>query len=359
MKLFGKKIISGLICILLLAFCMGQASARENDQDAKTNQPPAGRPNRFEPGFSGFIQPMVGIGYRKSLSAVTDDNKQIDSLDQDAASETSFIPMLLWNLGYTLENKTTRFFAGTPEENILEGTFFLEMGIRQKLGDGTVLTAAFIPQIPLIDDEVWQDPFLLGSDRLETDRDSHAFRISAESLLGSPFTLKYGFGTQDIDNDQAGLYLSQQPGSTLTAQDLQSMKRSGDFHQVEVQYTLDLGRGAMVKPGFYYMKGDADGDANSFNRLGGKISITKPMGRYLLFSTLSMDHSDYDSPHPVFQQTRKEWKYKAILGGGYREPFGWKNFMVNLYTGFSKEDANIGFYDSTAIMGGVGITWMF
>ncbi len=358
---FYKKIVLGLVGTFLLVICIDLAMAQTEAETKNDMENPLADPmdDSFQPGFSGYIQPMVGVGYSKSLSTVGDDNKRIDSLDQEAESETKFFPMILWNMGYTLENGTTQFFAGTPEENIIEGTFLVELGIAQKLSDGTVLSAAYIPQIPGLDDEVWTDPYLLGSDRTETDRDSQAFRVAAESILGSPFSLKYGFGSQDIDNDQTGLYLSQQAGSTLTTQDLQSLKRSGNFHQIEALYAIDISENTMIQPGLIYTRADADGDANSFDRIGGHISLTTSVAQYHFFTTLSLSHAEYDENNPVFNQTRKEWTYDAIIGAGYMAPFGYDDFMVNLYTGFTKEDANIGFYDSTAIFGGVGLTWMF
>lgn len=355
---FHKKTIIGIIAVFLLMICTGLAMAK-SEAETQKNDMEDSMDNRFPPGFSGYIQPMVGMGYSKSLSTVGDDNKRINSLDQEAESETEFIPMVLWNMGYTLENGTTRFFAGTPKENIIEGTFLLEVGIQQKLSGGTVLSAAYIPQIPGLDDEVWTDPYLLGSDRTETDRDSQAFRVAAESICGTPFSLKYGFGTQDIDNDGAGLYLSQQAGSTLTTQDLQSLKRSGDFHQVEALYAIPIGKNTMFQPGLVYTRGDADGDANSFNRYSGQISLTTSVDRYRFFSTISLSRAEYDENNPVFGKTREDWKYGAIIGAGYMVPFGFEDFMVNLFTGFTKEDSNIGFYDSTAIMGAIGLTWMF
>ncbi len=350
MKFFLKSYLAALTMGLILTVASAPAWAAGDD---------GGRPDDFSPGFSGYVQPMVGAGYSKSLSDVSDKNERIDSLDQSAKSETDFIPMVLWNLGYTFDNAATRVFAGTPEENIIEGTFFLEVGISQKLGDGTVLTAAYIPTLPGLDDEVWRDPFLLGANRQETDRDSHAFRVSADSIFGSPFTIKYGFGKQDIENDDAGRYHAGLPGSTLTSRDLEALKRSGTFHQADLQYGFDLGSGVMVQPGIFYMKGNADGEANSFNRYGGQISMVRAAGRYQLFCTLSADYSDYDAVHPIFNQTRNQWEYGAILGVGYMAPFGWENFIFNVYTGVSKQEANINFYDSTGAMAGIGLTWMF
>lgn len=348
MTLFYKKITIAIIIPCVLNVFTGFALA---GSDAG-NDP-------FTPGFSGYLQPMVGLGYSESLSDVGDENRRIDSLDQDAESETEFVPMLLWNLGYTLKNGTTRFFAGTPEDSIVDGTFLLEAGVQQKLPGGTVLSAAYVPQVAGLDDEAWTDPYLLGSDRTETDRDAHAFRVAAESIFGSPVTLKYGFGTQDIDDDQAGLYLSQQPGSPLSASDLESLKRSGDFHRVEALYAVRLGEHTRLQPGLVYTRGDADGEANCFNRYGGQLSLTSSIDQYRLFSTISISRAEYDEDNPVFAETRDEWEYSATFGAGYMAPFGFENFMVNFYTGVTREDSNIGFYDSTAIVGGIGLTWMF
>jgi len=85
--------------------------------------------NNFTPGFSGYVQPMIAAGYSKSISNVSDDTKKIDSLDQDANSETDFFPILLWKTVYNLDNGATQFYAGTPKENIVAGTFLLETGI--------------------------------------------------------------------------------------------------------------------------------------------------------------------------------------------------------------------------------------
>ncbi|HCY84398.1 MAG TPA: hypothetical protein DHV36_04615 [Desulfobacteraceae bacterium] len=309
----------------------------------------------FTPGFSGYIQPMAGIVYSKSLSSVSDDNKRITSLDQDAESETQFSPMLLWGMGYTLKNESTRFFAGAPEENIIEGDFFLELGIQQKLGDGTVLSAAYIPGVA--DEDVWADPYKLGSDRSETDRESQAVRVAAESILGTPLTLQYGFGTQDIDKDDAGLYHFQQ--GLITRLEQETLKRAGDFHQVQATYAIPLGAQTLLQPGIVYTKASLDGDASSYDRIGGHVSLTTPLGPWHCFTTISVSRAAYDASNPVFDKTREDWTYGAIAGAAYAAPFGWKSVMFNLYTGMNRDESNIKFYDSSAAFAGIGVTWMF
>jgi hypothetical protein len=345
-RLKWVQILATLISFILMGVLSGQLMAQ-------------GPIDKFKPGFSGYIQPAVGIGYSKSISDVSDDTKQIDSLNQDANSETTFFPLVLWELGYTLENSTTNFFAGTPKENIVEGTFFLEVGIQQKLSGGTILSASWIPERPVINNEVWKDPFLLGSERQETDQDSQAFKVTAESIGGSPVALRYGFGRQKIETEQSGSYLFQQPGSTLTATDLQMLHRNTDFHQLEALYGIPLGRGIMIRPGVTYVRGDADGDANSFNRFQGKVSFVYPWERWRFFGNFSLGWAEYDETNPVFNETREDVTYGTTLGLAYEAPFGWENFMATAFTSYRKQDANIKFYDSTSAIVSLGLAWQF
>ncbi|MCK5794978.1 MAG: DUF2860 domain-containing protein [Anaerolineales bacterium] len=332
-----------MISLSIWIIMSGQALADESD-----NEPG----DEFKPGFSGYIQPMVGVMSTKSNSAVGDDNEKIDSLDQDAKSETEFLPMVLWSMGYTLKSGTTQFYIGTPEQEIIEGTFLAEAGVRQKLSDGTILSAAWVPN--LLYDEVWSDPFLTGRNRQETDRETQAFIVAAKSIIGTPLTLRYGFAKQEIENDRAGYFV---PG--LTAGDRAKLKRDSNFHLVEAQYSIPFDMGIMIIPQIGYLMGDADGDANSFKQFEGKITVEYPLGKWQLFGNVNMASSDYDEINPVFNKTREDKVYGAMLGVGYAAPFGWENIMVNIYTSFEQRDSNIKFYDSTSAMAGVGLSWMF
>jgi hypothetical protein len=341
--------------VQILVFLLGIILIVAFPDNALSRQPG----NKFTPGFSGYVQPMIAAGYSKSISDVSDDTKKINALDQDANSETDFFAILLWKMVYTLDNGATQFYAGTPKENIVEGTFLLETGIRQKLSGGTILTAAWVPKLPILDNEAWKDPFLLGSDRQETDQDSQAFKVEAESIFGSPVNLRYGFGRQKIDEDQSGVYLFEQPGSTLTTADLQMLKRDSDFHLLEAQYAIAFGRGIMIRPGVSYVRGDAIGDANSFNRFQGKVSFAYPYERWRFFGNISLGLAEYDEANPIFEKTREDVIYGTTLGVGYAAPFGWKDFTASVFTSFKKNDTNIKFYDSTSMIVAIGLAWLF
>lgn len=310
-------------------------------------------------GFSGYAQPMVGMSASKSLSNVGEDNKRIDSLDQKAASETTFIPLVLWETVYTFANERTGVYAGTPERNIIEGTFLLEVGFRHALKNGTTLTAAWIPKIPGPGNEVWKDPFLTGSDRDETDRASQAFSFAVEGILATPFSVEYTFATQEIEDEQSGVSLVSAPESALTVHDLVLLKRSGDFHLFETRTRLPLSRSLMLGAGLFYLRGETEGEATSFHGGGGQLTFMFRTPRYEMFNSVSYSQAFYDEENPVFGEKMDTQSYNATMGIQYMKPWGWERAYLSLIAGVSKKDSDITFYDEESVMVGIGAGYAF
>ena len=302
-------------------------------------------------GFSGHIQPVMGFVSTKSLSSVGDDNKRIDSLDQEAAYETEFLPALLWNLGYTFEGGKTRIWAGSSEALTTRDISPMQIGITQTLGDGTRLSLSYAPA--LFDEDVWQDPFLVGRDRAETDMSSQGFRMAAASVFGVPLSLGYTFTSIDVDQDLAGA------SRGLSSAQRASLKRSGKRHQADVSYDIDLGHGFTLSPGAQYTLADADGDANSFDRFGGDLALTYTVGRVTLFASGALYCSEHDASNPVFNLTREDDIYAVSTGITIASPFGLEHISVSLMSMYRQEDSNIGFYDKEQFINGIGVNWSF
>lgn len=336
------------LCTQLFLFTLVLSSAYAGDFEDEN-----------KPGFSGYVLPMIGIGKSKSLGDVSDENKKIDSLDQEAKSETDAIPVFLWQVAFTLKNERTRFHVGTPETNIVEGNFLFETGVSHELEGGTILTAAWIPRIPGLDDEVWKDPYLTGRSREETDRESQGFSLGTEYIFDSPFSLKYSFATQKIEDEQSGLSLSKNPGSKLTVTDLASLRRSGNFHQVEGNVMIPLGDSLMLQPGLNYMRGDTDGAANRFNDFGGTITLMYMQPKYEFHADVSLNSRNYDNSNPVFAKKRDDLEFDTTIGFGYLKPFGFEKAKISILGTYSKRNSSIKFHDSQSMMAGVGISYVF
>lgn len=349
MEILDKRNKIGIAVVVLLLACDYLAFNYVWAGDGRN-----GKSDAFVPGFSGKINPGVGFMSSKSLDSVGDENKKIDSLDQAAESETEVVPMIFWNLQYVFDNQSTSIFAGSSSDSPAGGFSMLEAGVRQKLPDGTVLTAAYIPDFW---GEVWEDPFKLGSNRVKVDQDTQSFRIAAESILGSGFDIKYGYASIDIEDEQSGSYLLDQ--RLLTVGGLESLERSGDIQALELSYSLGFGHGGMIQPGLNYRLGDIDGEANAYNEYGASVSISHPIGPFRFFGTLSAGLVEYDEHNPVFNDTREDTIYSAMVGAGIQQPFGWENIGFNLRAGYKAQESNIAYYDESAVMLGLGMSWRF
>lgn len=311
----------------------------------------------FEPGFKGAIQPGVAVVSTESLDNVDDDNRRINSLDQDPDSETEIVPILLWEMTYTMENGRTQFFAGTPEDSMVDGAFLLEAGVRHALEDNTILFAAVTPGIPLAEDEVWSDPFLTGAGRSETDREVSAFRLGASDIMGTRLFFSYGFADQDIDRETAGQYLVNQ--GSLTSAQAATLNRDAQFHWLEAGLVLPATPTLVVIPTAHYMRGDADGEANSFDNCGAALTLTVPTESYEFFTSASLDFLDYGAIHPVFNKAREDLKFTLSAGVTIPRLLGHDALSLTLLAAWSEQDSNIHYYDSSDLLAGMALAWHF
>jgi len=107
------------------------------------------------------------------------------------------------------------------------------------------------------------------------------------------------------------------------------------------------------------MRGDADGDANSFNQFQGKVSFVLPRDQWLFFGNVALKWAEYDESNPIFNKTRDDVTYGMTIGLTYAAPFGWNNFMASAFTSYKKQNSNIKFYDSTKMIVALGLAWQF
>ncbi|MFC3153118.1 DUF2860 family protein [Litoribrevibacter euphylliae] len=313
--------------------------------------------SEFQPGWGGFIQLAVLISESQSLSAVSDGNERLSSLSQNAKSDTEGTLTPLGEVNYTLDNRQTQFYAGTPQDGLMEGNPIFELGLRHELQGGTLLTAALLPKVPGFD-EVWEDPYLTGSKRERGDSTMVGGYVSAEYLYGGPISLRYAYATLDVEDEASGQSLLNQPGG-LTSEDIRQLRRDADFHQAELSLTLPFSHALYVIPAIRYTLADADGEAFSFDRYSGELFIVETVDSLELNAGVSYDVSEYEESHPVFDKTREDDQFSAVVGLGWLEPFDWQQIRLDVLLSYSKRDSNIHFYDQEDTMGLVGVAYSF
>jgi len=309
-------------------------------------------------GFSGYIEILGAYISTNSQLNTDNDNRKTDSLDDSGERVNKFRPLPLGLIRYTFAEQRIQLFMGVLPENVAQGQFQVEAGARHVLSNGTGLLVSVIPMTPL-EQKTWKDPFVVGQNRKRTDVSSYGVKLAVENILGSGFTLKYGWARQTIDDEESGTFLLSQPDSTLSPDDLDDLDRDAHFHRLTTQYSIQIAPRMRLTPILKYTRSDADGDANSYHALTPELSFTYFGNQLQASVNVSANTEWYDSKHPVFDKTRREFKPGLFAILGYKGPFGFKNFRIDWFNAFLKSNSNIDFYNSSNFITAVGLGYSF
>jgi hypothetical protein len=337
----ARRIIPIVICMWLTA---GLAAAQE--------------PMPTESGFSGYIEILGAYISTNSQLNTDSDNKKTDSLDTSGERVNNFRPLPLGLIRYTFADLRTQLVMGVLPENVAQGQFMVEAGARHILSNGTGLRASVIPLTPIAQ-KTWKDPFVVGQNRKRTDIDSYGFKLAAETIMGSGLTVKYGWVRQNIDNEKSGAFLLSQPNSFLTPGDLNDLDRDANVHRLTTQYSFPVARRMRLMPILRYTRGDAQGDVNSFHSLTPELSFIYFGNQLQASVNVSAKGEWYDSRHPVFDKTRREFAPGLFAILGYKNPFGFKNFRIDWFNAYFRSNSNIDFYDSSNFITALGLGYTF
>ena len=309
-------------------------------------------------GFSGYIE-MLGAYISTNSQLNTDsDNKKTDSLDKSGERVGKVRPFPIGLIRYTFAEQRTQLFLGVLPENVAQGQFQVEAGARHVLSNGTGLRTSVIPLTP-IEQETWEDPFVVGQNRKRTDITSYGVKLAAENILGSGLTLKYGWARQKIDDEKSGTFLLSQPDSFLSPGDLDDLDRDAHFHRITAEYSFPLAPRMRLAPLLKYTRGDAEGDANSFHALTPQLSFLY-FGKQLQASVNASSKIEwYDRTHPVFSKTRRDISLGLFAILGYKNPFGFKKFRIDWFNAFFKSNSNIDFFESSNYITALGVGYSF
>jgi hypothetical protein len=262
-----------------------------------------------------------------------DDKRKISSIWDNGESESEFGALLMGNLSYTTASGT-KFFISADEG--------ASAGISQDFTGIANVTVAGIYQL----DEVWEDPYLTGVEREDTDVVRAGGKICLDGILGSGLNLSYSYTNVEVDNDEIG-----KKNSLLV--------RNGDIHMIVSGYTIQLGAGNSLTPQIQYEIGDFDGESNSYNSMGIGLAHSFTNAHMVITNTVSLATAEYDRSHPVFDKIRDEDIYGISSSITWLNPLGYEDFSVTAMGSYYKTDSNIAFFESTDIMAGVGIGYRF
>ena len=334
--------------IFLLVICVWLTAALASAQE----------PMPTESGFSGYIEILGAYISTNSQLSTDSGNKRTNSLDGAGDRSSKIRPFPLGLIRYTFAKTRTQLYLGVLPENVVQGQFQIEAGVRHILGNGTGLRASVIPVTP-IEPETWEDPFVVGQNRDRTDINSYGVKLAAEHIMGAGFTLKYGWVRQTINNEKSGTFLLSQPGTFLSPEDLDDLERDAHLHRFTAEYSFPIRPRMILKPALKFTRGDADGDAYSFNGLTPQLSFLYFHGQLQASINASVTMDWYDETHPVFDKTRRDVKPGLLAILGYKNPFGFNNFRIDWFNAYSRATSNIDFYQSSTFVTALGIGYTF
>jgi len=273
-------------------------------------------------GFSGTVN--VGGLWMNSKSHLTpvDKNKRLDNLGQSAQSETEVIPLAFFKINYDFANGN-QIYMGIPFEDEPRLTFGAQQGM-DIVGKFDLSVFYAFPE------EVWKDPYLTGVDRQETDKTVYGGKL--EYSLNH-FKASYELACVDVDKDEIGARF-------------RNLRRNGNVHQIETSYEIELGNGFMLEPGIGHTMANMDGKSNQYEGHKGSLAIMKRWEKFMLHASVGGELNDYDTVNPIFNSTREDKKFQAMVLLSWINPLGYERFSLDVGGGYEKNDSNIVFYDS-------------
>jgi len=308
-----------------------------------------------EPGLSGFVNLAVGSGSIESnfLARVAGIDLDLgdDTLSDFGSPDDENITTGLLNLtvAYTFSNLKTQVSLGNDLTDFLQFDRSTVASLRHDVDSLgrfqlSVLSSAF-PST-----EVWEDPYVLGAKRKETERESTGGRFTWDRIFGTRFELKVQSREIDLDNERSGEALG------LSTAERALLDREGDNFQVELGYLMVLDDGANVfRPSVTYIDKDLDGDAMAQEGVQAGFSWLYSGERLTWANNLFYTVLDGDAKHPIFNEDNDADTLTFASQAFFPRAFGLEHWQPNLAVLYGDHDSDVDFNDGSGWMIAAGI----
>lgn len=309
-----------------------------------------------ESGFSGFAFIGAGSTSRETNTIATVGgtevaDERIDSLTDSPDSQSYGKLLLDFGLSYTFADSRTQIFGGTELEDFLTQDSTFGLGVRQGIGGAGNLRASFLASTPV---ETWEDPYVVGVDREETDVKSGGMRLGWEHIFGSGLELTYTKRSVEIDDELSGTALG------LTAAQRNLLDREGDLKQIKLGYFWQPASGHTITPSISHIDHDLDGDAMAMDGYQAELNYAYTgLQDWEFVVNLLAGKLESDEDNPIYAESADLDRVGLSLAATYKEPFGLKNWRARGAISYGEEDSNIDFYDSSIRSVTLGMLYNF
>ncbi len=302
-------------------------------------------------GLSGEISAIGGIILTDSNLSSKNDVK-VGALNSRGDEKTNPIYGPLFNLNYVFgAGAQHKIFVGTTREDIAIGVLAAEIGYQYSFHGHQKVAISYLPS--LIEETVWADPFILGTNKTETEKSGHAYRVQFKSIANIPVSLDFAYATNNVKFDSSGSTQGLGPSQQAL------LARDSDIYYSKLSYRQFLGRGFGVTPALSYSLSDAKGEAMMFQRMGTSVTLFSFLNRSKYFFTLSYEKDSYKESHPVFSEKREDRSFGGFLAYEFTEIFSVPQLSSIVLIGYNKNMSNIEFYSEKQLLVSTGMTFRF
>lgn len=313
-----------------------------------------------EPGWSGFV--IVGVSSMDAKSnmiagidryGVDISKPTISSLANEPESESQGMPQFNLNVKYTFASQT-QLFIGSSMEDIVQMDTASVAGVRQQFRDKSILEFSFVSTPTFAPIQVWADPYVVGTPRVETDRTARGARLEYDKILGTGIGVQYTAREVEIENERSG---TTQLG--LPSAQAQLLNRNGDVTQLAVYYRFPrMGRHDFeVRLGHRVY--DLDGEAMSGDENQLQLTYAYLGDRFLFGGNAFFWTGEADAVNPVFGVTREDDTTGLALLLFDRGLFNSKQWWGQAQAVWVEKDSNINFYKASSTILSLGAQYRF
>lgn len=281
-----------------------------------------------------FIEIGAGIvNYKDNFS--TQSKKNVSKLGS-SSKENEVFPYVNFYYGYDL-NESLNLYVHLEEGLTVGSSFNSDYGV-------------FDFGVTYESDVEWENPFLVGSNKKETDVKELSFYASYELPLSEDFQsrITYQYGKKKYDKDLV----------------LKDLKRDGKRHIISIENFLDTDVKANDAVVYFnnltYEKYDAKSKASSYDEYSIGFGSLIPFSEDISLTLLAnVGKKQYKAQNKEVNKRVKSniFGVNAILH--LDKPLDYENTFVSLKTGYDKENANADFYDKQNTYGIVSVGYRF
>lgn len=308
-------------------------------------------------GWSGFW--LLGGGYTsvKSNTVVGNDiidvgDDTVSSIFESPRSDDTVHPILGLDLKYTFGDRN-QIFLGSSLEDRLTMDFANQLGWRKQTQSAGTFQIGYLLSEPAV--EVWEDPYLVGTPRKETDREAGGIRFEWGNVLGSSFGFLIQTREIEIDNELSGT----DPALGCDVQCQLLLDRDGDQNVVRLSYRYILSPQHIFEPQIRFRDEDRDGDAIARDAWAAQISYAYFNGPWVFVGNVLYGQSEYDKPNPLYGK-RQDADTFAVDGTLlYTLPTASGRWQLTGSVFIGESDSDIKFHDNELSQLAVGVIYNF